>query len=535
MDPGNTNDNLKGPAETAPPPDTQANTGVTGAVDCAAEIAEPPGEMADPADLPESASDQVATGKKSVKSLAMRGSAFVLCGNLSQQLIRFASNLILARLLLPEAFGLMQVVTVVLIGLQLFSDIGIGPSIIQHKRGDDPKFFNTAWTVQVLRGLMLSTIAISIVSPIVHFIGHLMETSSEAGSEAVYTDPRLIPLICAGSITASISGFNSTKLFTANRNLAVGKIMVIEVSAQLMGVLCMASWAWYFKSVWALVCGSLAQAWLRMLLTHVVLPGEGNRFFFERESFGELLKFGRWIFLSTAALFIAAQGDRLLLGAYVEPKILGIYGFAYFLSEALNQLIDFVSRLVFLPAFSHVARDKPERLKLNYYQVRLRLDALTLPMAGGLMMVGQDVVNLLYPDVYEAAGWILQILAIRVALACTLPAAVSCLLAIGDSKSVFAGNLGKTIVLLIGIPLGHHLGGLYLPELVFGEVVIDGGVHGVIWAIALSELGSLPIIWWRMSRHGLLRLSREALAGLFVLVGIGVGYLVHLGWAWLWN
>jgi hypothetical protein len=63
-------------------------------------------------------------------------------------------DLILTRLLFPEAFGLMALVQVFMGGLQMFSDLGVNMSIIQSKRGEDPDFLNTAWTFQILRGLI---------------------------------------------------------------------------------------------------------------------------------------------------------------------------------------------------------------------------------------------------------------------------------------------------------------------------------------------------------------------------------------------
>ncbi len=500
MDPGNIKEHLKGPAETTPPPDTPLTEDVSGAVGHSQTNANQP-----PAKDP------------GVKTLAIRSSAWALGGNITQQGIRFASTLVLTWLLLPEAFGLMTVVNVVLTGLQLFSDIGIGPSIIQHKRGEEPAFYNTAWTIQVIRGFVLGIAAVALVVPAIYFLGGLMASKAASGTESVYSDPQLLPLICVGALSAVFSGFNSTKMFTANRRLAIGRLTMIEVCVQAMGVLAMASWAWYYQSVWALVAGSLVTSWMKMLLSHAVLPGGSNRLHFERDAFNDLIRFGRWIFLSTSALFIASQGDRLLLGIYVSKTVLGVYSRAYFLSEALAQMIAFVTRRVFLPAFSRVVRENPDRLRMNYYKVRLRLDALTLPAAGALMVLGSDIVDLIFPDDYADAGWMLQILAIRVAFACTLPTAVACLLAIGDSKSVFAGNLGKTIALLIGIPLGWH----------YGQML------GVIWVIALSELGSLPILWWRMHAHGLLSLPREALALLFVALGYAAGHLIHIPLAWL--
>jgi O-antigen/teichoic acid export membrane protein len=86
---------------------------------------------------------------------AMRGGALTAGAYAAAQAARLAANLILARLLFPEAFGVMALVTVFLVGLAMFSDVGIGPAISQSERGDDPAFLNTAWTINVVRGGLL--------------------------------------------------------------------------------------------------------------------------------------------------------------------------------------------------------------------------------------------------------------------------------------------------------------------------------------------------------------------------------------------
>jgi len=85
----------------------------------------------------------------------MRGAAFTSGGFVLSQGMRFASNLILARLLFPEAFGLMALMT----GLTMLSDTGVPQSIMQNKRGEDPDFLNTAWTLNLMRGVVLWLIA----------------------------------------------------------------------------------------------------------------------------------------------------------------------------------------------------------------------------------------------------------------------------------------------------------------------------------------------------------------------------------------
>ena len=78
---------------------------------------------------------------------ATRSAGLNLMGFGTGQVLRLASNLILTRLLFPEAFGVMAMVSVFLMGLAMFSDVGVGPAIMQSKRGDDRDFLNTAWTI----------------------------------------------------------------------------------------------------------------------------------------------------------------------------------------------------------------------------------------------------------------------------------------------------------------------------------------------------------------------------------------------------
>lgn len=94
-------------------------------------------------------------GGNGLRQRAMRGAVISLGGTAGHQVMRLLSNLALTRLLFPEAFGLMALMQTFMIGLQMFSDIGLRPSIIQNPRGEEPDFLNTAWTLQVARGVVL--------------------------------------------------------------------------------------------------------------------------------------------------------------------------------------------------------------------------------------------------------------------------------------------------------------------------------------------------------------------------------------------
>ena len=93
--------------------------------------------------------------RERLSSPARRGAVYTALGYVVGQILRFAGNIVLSRLLFQEAFGLTAMVGAVLQALQLFSDVGIGPSIIQSSRGEDRTYLSTAWTLQAVRGVAI--------------------------------------------------------------------------------------------------------------------------------------------------------------------------------------------------------------------------------------------------------------------------------------------------------------------------------------------------------------------------------------------
>ena len=152
---------------------------------------------------------------------AMRGSAFTAGSYIIAQMMRLASNLILTRLLFPEAFGVMALVSVVLVGMVMFSDVGVSASIAQHKRGDDPDFLNTAFSIHVFRGAMLWLVTCAIAYPLSLF----------------YNAPDLAYLLPVAGLSLLISGFNPTRIDTATRHLLLGRVTLLDLAAQIIDAL----------------------------------------------------------------------------------------------------------------------------------------------------------------------------------------------------------------------------------------------------------------------------------------------------------
>src|SRR5436190_6188902 len=99
----------------------------------------------------------------------LRGAFFEISGYGAQQAIRLGSNLVLTRLLFPAAFGLASMVWVITSGLVMLSDVAIHACVIQSKRGDEPDFLNTAFTVQAIRGVGLAVLMVLLGKPAAWF------------------------------------------------------------------------------------------------------------------------------------------------------------------------------------------------------------------------------------------------------------------------------------------------------------------------------------------------------------------------------
>jgi O-antigen/teichoic acid export membrane protein len=391
----------------------------------------------------------------SLKQRAIRGSMWTLVGYGSGQLLRFANNLILTRLLFPEAFGLMALVNTFLIGLNMFSDIGVFPNIIHSKRGDEPTFLNTAWTLQVVRGFVLWIGACALAVPAAHF----------------FKEPILMQILPVSGLSAIIGGFGSTKLATANRRLDLKRLTIIELASSVVGLAVMALGAVLYRSVWALVIGGLVGGLVKTIASHVYLEGEPNRFCWEKAALESLQNFGRWIFLNTVFGFFAAQGDRLVLARLLDVKFLGVYTVALALAAMADQIVDQVSNRVLFPSYSELARDRPERLYPILRKGRAILISVSLVCSLFLVLFGKLLIAHLYDSRYVEAGWILRILAIG---------------AVGRTLSVTYGDVimakGKTFILLVQQIINTSI---QFAAMILGNYW--GGYHGIIIALAVTQ------------------------------------------------
>ena len=149
-----------------------------------------------------------------LKQRAFSAGRWSVFGMASGQAIRLVTTLVMTRLLSPSMFGVMAIVVMVYVIAGLLTDLGIRQNIIQRRRDDDPRFLDTAWTAQIIRGFLIWAIAV-LVSVAFYVAGR---TGAVSG-DTVYASPILPWVLAVSSLAVAIYGFQSTKVATAERDL----------------------------------------------------------------------------------------------------------------------------------------------------------------------------------------------------------------------------------------------------------------------------------------------------------------------------
>lgn len=443
----------------------------------------------------------------SLKRRSVRAGVWVGGSHVLSQVIRLAGNLVMTRLLLPEAFGLMAIVFTLLLALGLLSDIGSGTVMVQSKRGADEDFVNTAWTLQVIRGVLLWAIAL-----LVAYALWVAQSHHWIDKGTVYGDERLPALIAVATFGMVIYGFVSLNGKLAERRLDLRMVSLIELAVQLGSLTATLVLAYFTRSIWALVAGGLISSLLQCLLTHLLFPGPRSRFRLERDAIDELIGKGKWVLASSVLGFVAVNGDRVLLGGYVDSTTMGLYSIAFGLASIAPAAFSAIIGKVMYPAFSEVVRDRPADLPKSYARFQQVTDASLGVLAGVLFVASGAIIDLLYDQRYQGAAHILAALAIA-SVGARFVVAEQIYLAVGQPSLMALAGLSRAVVLVVALPLGHSM----------------AGFDGALAAIVLSQFAHWPLAIWFRRRQRLTALRNDIVLVPALALGWGLGW----GIAWL--
>lgn len=421
-----------------------------------------------------------------VQASAWRSGAYFL-----SKALQVASNVILASLLAPAVFGLLALSDAVLRGLRMFSEIGVGPAIIQSSHWRDESFLNTAWTLHAIRGLGIWMVATAVAYPM----------------SILYGERALAFLLPAMGVTAAIRALDSTVIFTLNRQLLEKQRVVLHVAERVVtrGVAIAIALVW--PSVWAIVAGAILGSIFECVASHRLLPSHRHRFEIDREAARAIGRFGIWIFVGTVIAFFGQQIDRLLLGKLGSLGVLGVYSIALGLAQLPKEAASQLSQQILYP----VLTDAVHRDALTFRRRLSQARSLILPggilCVLGVIFIAPWFFASFYDNRYRDAAWIAPLASIGVWFALLNGSIHHALMALGATRPLAVSGAVKLFAGGLGCLVGFELFGL----------------PGFVVGIALGEFGQHLYDSLALASHGVSLIWQDAGYSLLLLAGAVVG------------
>jgi O-antigen/teichoic acid export membrane protein len=427
---------------------------------------------------------------------AFRASAWSATGYGVTTSLRFISRLVLAKLLtVATPMGDVAIITVILAGLEMISDLGIGFGIVQHKQKDESAYVGTAYSVQAMRGVFLWALASVFAFPVA-WIYHARE---------------LAPLLLFGALSTLFKAFASPGIWLFTRRMDLQRPTLVTIISEVVGFAVTIAWAKAAPSAWAIVGGTVTAAAAYAIGSHLV--GTRAKFVWNRTMARDIVHFGGWMLLSSATYFMSSRGESLMLRGSVPDAEFGVFAFAVMLVTTPVAAITQLASQVFFPMLAASVREDRARAERQFKRGKWAFTAVALCFVWGAMFVGPPIVSLMkLPKAFEGLYWMVPLLGLRASLDIFVAPTGSVLFAAGASRYSAWANVIRLVVLVAG---------LY-------AVVGHWGLHGAIWVLvgapAVSYVALLPGV--RRLMPGALRVELASL-GVFWL-GAAIALAIHV-------
>ncbi|NEU13480.1 oligosaccharide flippase family protein [Methylobacterium sp. BTF04] len=375
------------------------------------------------------------------RGVILSGSAWTIGTYAATVILRFGSNVVLSRLIAPDIFGMVVVISAIRTGADLLSDIGIGQNIVNNPNGDRPEFYNTAWTMQFLRGLVLFGLCLLVAGPLARLY-HVPESA-----------------IQFGALTLALLGATSTSIFLLQKQLRLATLNMFDFVQDVIGTAAMLLFVIWSPTIWSILLGNTVGALVRVIGSFL-LPQGGNRMILDRRYIGEIFSFGKWIFLWSLLGFLSINFDRLYLGSVASLGLLGVYGIARTMADLPAALAGRLGHSLVFPLVSAAGQISHERLRKEIGPLRLGF-LLAAAIGIGCAAAGGDfVIRAIYDSRYAQAASMLPLLLLGAwaTILCTTNEYV--LIGRGKPQYGTAASSFKLAYLVIGLPLAFQSGGM---------------------------------------------------------------------------
>lgn len=325
---------------------------------------------------------------------ALRGGVVSVAMQYGNGALQIAAAIILARILAPEDFGLVAIVTVLTSFAPAIIDFGLGDATAQRSKITPGQVSSLFWLSTAIGGTI--AVVVAACSPLI---------------AAIYREPRLGPIALCTAISFVLWGASNQHLALLRRTMRFGTVARIQVSSTFAGVAIAIVMALCGYGYWALV--------LRPITSAVWLACGAWLFCRWRPGFPvvdaevrSMVRFGLNVVSFSATYSLARAVDRIGLSLLYRPAVVGYYQNATTLYE--NSILSVLVQLHTVGSASlSKLQSNPAALREKYEAALSALAFFMMPVAAILSVTAEDITVLLLGQKWRAAGSLLSILALR--------------------------------------------------------------------------------------------------------------------------
>lgn len=423
---------------------------------------------------------------------------------LISQTIGFVRSIIIARLLVPEDFGLFSMALTVTAGLNALTATGMEQSVLSNSFADETELklqLNTAWSAELLRSVVLTLIVIGSAYPMSLF----------------YQQPKLRSIISVLSLMVLIQSFQNIGLVMLRKQISFARIFWYELAANAAGVAITIALAVILRSVWALVYGMLLSAAFATVLSYM-FHSYRPRLAFDQNALRRALSFAKFAFVIAIASYITTMADNVMVGRLLGTSALGEYALAYNLASLPVGVLIYALGRVLFPAYAEIGANDPQRLRQAFIKVFTISSVVLMTIAVPVFLLSGEIIQLVFGSRWSGAAPALRVLALLIPLRGLVLVATTVFYGLNRPRDVASGKVLEAAVFLI----------LLYP------LVIRFGLTGAAWAgviaygfALVNRLHALRSIIPNIARE-LLRTSLSTLAAAaagLLIAGISLWFI----------
>jgi len=392
--------------------------------------------------LTETPSAEILTDRANTTNLPLAkrvrsGVGWNVSSSLIAELIRFVRSVVLARLLVPEDFGLFGMALTIVAALNALTAIGLDRTIVANKfdtRAELKAHLDTVWSTQLIRSLVVTLLVSASAFPMSRFYGQAQLNV-------------IIPVL---SLISLVQGFQNIGLVVLRKELSFSRLFWYELTTNVAGVALTIALAVVMRNVWALVIGLLLTTALGTVLSYV-FHSYRPRLGFEKVALRRALNFGKFALVIAVASYVTTMADNVLVGRLLGTSALGNYSLAYNIASAPISVVIFALGSVLFPAYAEITAQRLKRLEEAFTKIFSISSMIMLTISVPVFLLAGEIVQLLFGDKWTSAGTVLKVLALVIPLRGLTLIISTVFFGLNMPKQVAVGQTLEAIVFLAAL------------------------------------------------------------------------------------